>query len=228
MRIVIAEDAALIREGLKSLLHAAGHVVVAAVENGDDLLDAVRTHAPDVSILDVRMPPTYADEGIQAAHALRLINPREPILVLSQIVSGRAAADLLSSGDGGIGYLLKDRVGNVEEFLSALDTIADGGQVIDPQVVRTLLRRRSLLDDLTPREIEVLALMAEGRTNTAIARALVVSDAAVAKHINRIFAKLGLGADETSHKRVRAVLTYLRQRQSWSDPSPPQTKNRRN
>lgn len=211
MRIVIAEDAALIREGLKSLLHTAGHDVVAAVDNGDDLLDAVRTRAPDVSIIDVRMPPTYTDEGIHAVRALRAIDPTEPILVLSQIVSGRAAADLLTTGDGGIGYLLKDRVGNVEEFLTALDTIAAGGQVIDPQVVRKLLRHRSRLDDLTPREIDVLALMAEGKTNTAIAQTLVVSDAAVAKHINRIFAKLDLDADETSHKRVRAVLTYLRQ-----------------
>lgn len=211
MRIVIAEDAALIREGLKSLLHTAGHDVVAAVDNGDDLLDAVRTRAPDVSIIDVRMPPTYTDEGIHAVRALRAIDPTESILVLSQIVSGRAAADLLTTGDGGIGYLLKDRVGNVEEFLTALDTIAAGGQVIDPQVVRKLLRHRSRLDDLTPREIDVLALMAEGKTNTAIAQTLVVSDAAVAKHINRIFAKLDLDADETSHKRVRAVLTYLRQ-----------------
>lgn len=157
------------------------------------------------------MPPTYTDEGIQAARALRLLNPAEPILVLSQIVSGRAAADLLSSGDGGIGYLLKDRVGNVEEFLAALDTIADGGEVIDPQVIRQLLRHRSRLDELTPREIEVLALMAEGKTNTAIAQTLVVTEAAVAKHINRIFAKLDLDADDTSHKRVRAVLTYLQQ-----------------
>lgn len=211
MRIVIAEDAALIREGLKSLLHTAGHDVVAAVENGDDLRDAVHTHAPDVSIVDVRMPPTYTEEGIQTARALRRLNPAEPILVLSQIVSSRAAADLLTTGDGGIGYLLKDRVGNVEEFLAALDTIADGGQVIDPQVVRKLLRHRSRLDALTPREIDVLALMAEGKTNTAIAQTLVVSNAAVAKHINGIFAKLDLDADKTSHKRVQAVLTYLKQ-----------------
>ena len=211
MRIVIAEDAVLIREGLASLLRTAGHDIAAAVGNGDDLLDAVRTHDPDISIVDVRMPPTHTDEGIHAARALRAIDPAEPILVLSQIVSGRAAADLLTTGDGSIGYLLKDRVGNVEEFLTALDTIAGGGQVIDPQVVRKLLRHRSRLDDLTPREIDVLALMAEGKTNTAIAQALVVTDAAVAKHINRIFAKLDLDADETSRKRVRAVLTYLQQ-----------------
>jgi DNA-binding NarL/FixJ family response regulator len=156
------------------------------------------------------MPPTHTDEGIRAAQALRQLNPAEPILVLSQIVSGRAAADLLTTGDGGIGYLLKDRVGDVEEFLRALDTIAAGGEVIDPEVIRKLLRRRSNLDELTPRESEVLALMAQGKTNTAIANELVITDAAVAKHINRIFAKLDLG-DDTAHKRVQAVLTYLRQ-----------------
>lgn len=209
MRVVIAEDSALIREGLSGLLRAAGHEIVAAVEKADDLLAAVRDNDPDITIVDVRMPPTHTDEGIQAARALRLINPAEPILVLSQIVSGRAAADLLTTGDGGIGYLLKDRVGDVDEFLTALDTIATGGQVIDPQVIHKLLLHRSRLDDLTPREIEVLALMAEGKTNTAIAQALVVTEAAVAKHINRIFAKLQLDADDTSHKRVRAVLTYL-------------------
>ncbi|WP_454115001.1 response regulator transcription factor [Microbacterium lacticum] len=211
MRVVIAEDSALIREGLNGLLRAAGHEIVAAVENGDDLLHAVRDNDPDITIVDVRMPPTHTDEGIQAARALRLIDPTEPILVLSQIVSGRAAADLLTTGGGGIGYLLKDRVGDVDEFLTALDTIAAGGQVIDSQVIHKLLLHRSRLDDLTPREIEVLALMAEGKTNTAIAQTLVVTDAAVAKHVNRIFAKLRLDADDTSHKRVRAVLTYLQQ-----------------
>ena len=210
MRIVIAEDSALLREGLSRLLTTAGHDVVAAVADGDSLLDAVRTHRPDLSIIDVRMPPTHTDEGIKAAEALRYINPAEPILVLSQIVSGRAASELLTTGDGAIGYLLKDRVGNVDEFLTALDTIADGGEVIDPQVVRKLLRRRTSLDQLTPRETEVLALMAEGKTNTAIASELVITDAAVAKHINRIFAKLDLGDDNT-HKRVEAVLTYLRE-----------------
>jgi DNA-binding NarL/FixJ family response regulator len=210
MRIVIAEDAALLREGLARLLTTAGHEVVAAVSDGDSLLDAVRAHHPDLTIIDVRMPPTHTDEGIKAAQALRLLNSAEPILVLSQIVSGRAAADLLTTGEGGIGYLLKDRVGDVDEFLRALDTIAAGGEVIDPEVIRKLLRRRSHLDELTPRESEVLALMAQGKTNTAIANELVVTDAAVAKHINRIFAKLDLG-DDTAHKRVQAVLTYLRQ-----------------
>lgn len=210
MRIVIAEDSALLREGLSRLLTTAGHEVIAAVADGDSLLDAVRTHRPDLSIIDVRMPPTHTDEGIKAAEALRLINPAEPILVLSQIVSGRAAAELLTTGDGAIGYLLKDRVGNVDDFLTALDTIADGGEVIDPQVIRKLLRRRTSLDQLTPRETEVLSLMAEGKTNTAIAAELVITDAAVAKHINRIFAKLDLG-DDNAHKRVQAVLTYLRQ-----------------
>lgn len=210
MRIVIAEDSALLREGLSRLLTTAGHEVVAAVADGDSLLDAVRTHRPDLSIIDVRMPPTHTDEGIKAAEALRLQNPAEPILMLSQIVSGRSAAELLTTGDGAIGYLLKDRVGNVDEFLTALDTIADGGEVIDPQVVRKLLRRRASLDQLTPRETEVLSLMAEGKTNTAIAAELVITDAAVAKHINRIFAKLDLG-DDNAHKRVQAVLTYLQQ-----------------
>ncbi len=209
MRIVIAEDSVLLREGLATLLRTAGHDVVASVGDGEELLDAVRRHDPDLSIVDVRMPPTHTDEGIQAAQTLRRENPDTRLLVLSQIVSGRAAADLLASGNGGIGYLLKDRIGNVEDFLHSLETIAAGGEVIDPQVVRKLLRHRSRIDELTTRETEVLALMAEGKSNTAIAEELVVSDAAVAKHINRIFAKLGLGTDDTRHKRVQAVLAYL-------------------
>jgi len=209
VRIVIAEDAVLLREGLAQLLTTAGHEVVATVGDGDTLIDAVRRERPDLTIIDVRMPPTHTDEGIRAARALRTANPRERILVLSQIVSGRAAADLFTTGDGGIGYLLKDRVGDVEEFLRVLDVIVSGGEVMDPHVVRKLLRRRSAIDELTQRETEVLALMAEGNANTAIAEKLVVSDAAVAKHINRIFAKLSLGADPNSHSRVQAVLTYL-------------------
>lgn len=209
MRIVIAEDSVLLREGLATLLHTAGHEVVASVGDAQGLLDAVRAHRPDLSIVDVRMPPTHTDEGIQAAHTLRTEEPGTRILVLSQIVSGRAAAHLLASGDGGIGYLLKDRVGDVDDFLATLETVAGGGEVIDPHVVRKLLRHRSRIDELTAREVEVLALMAEGRSNAAIAQELVVSDAAVAKHINRIFAKLDLGVDDSVHKRVRAVLAYL-------------------
>ena len=209
MRIVIAEDAVLLREGLATLLRTAGHDVVASVGDGEELLDAVHRHNPDLSIVDVRMPPTHTDEGIQAAQTLRRENPDTRLLVLSQIVSGRAAADLLASGNGGIGYLLKDRIGNVEDFLHSLETIAAGGEVIDPQVVRKLLRHRSRIDELTSRETQVLALMAEGKSNAAIAEELVVSDAAVAKHINRIFAKRDLSTDDTRHKRVQAVLAYL-------------------
>ncbi|MET8868852.1 response regulator transcription factor [Nonomuraea sp. NPDC004580] len=210
MRVVIAEDSVLLREGLARLLDAAGHDVVAAVGDAGALVAAVRAYTPDLSIVDVRMPPTHTDEGIKAAHLLREENPAARILVLSQIVSGRAAAGLLTTGEGGLGYLLKDRVGDVEEFLAAIETVAAGGEVIDPHVVRKLLSRRSRVDELTPRETDVLALMAEGKTNTAIAEALVVSEAAVAKHINRIFAKLDLGTDDSVHKRVQAVLTYLR------------------
>lgn len=209
MRIVIAEDSVLLREGLVRLLEVADHEVVAAVGDPEALVRAVTTHAPDISIVDVRMPPTFTDEGIRAAISLRREDPTTRILVLSQVVSNRAAAELLASGEGGIGYLLKDRVGDVQEFLGALDTIAAGGEVIDPQVVRKLLQRKAHLGQLTPRETEVLALMAEGKTNTAIAGELFISDAAVAKHINRIFAKLELRDDDTTHKRVRAVLAYL-------------------
>ena len=210
MRVVVAEDSVLLREGLVRLLVAADHEVVAAVGDPDALIEAVAAHSPDVSIVDVRMPPTFTDEGIRAALTVRRRNPKTRIMVLSQVVSSKAAAGLLASGEGGIGYLLKDRVGDIREFLGALDTIAAGGEVIDPQVVRKLLQRKVHVDQLTARETEVLALMAEGKANTAIARELFVSDAAVAKHINRIFAKLGLGGDDTAHKRVQAVLTYLR------------------
>lgn len=211
MRLVIAEDSVLLRQGVVHLLEAAGHEVLAAVGDPEALIQAVRAHKPDLSVVDVRMPPNHSDEGIQAATSLRHINPSERILVLSQVVSDRSAAELLASGQGGIGYLLKDRIGDVEQFLDALETVAAGGEVIDPHVVRKLLlRRRDRIDDLTSREVEVLGLMAEGQSNTAIARHLVVSDAAVAKHVNRIFAKLGLPPDASMHRRVQAVLTYLR------------------
>lgn len=210
MRVVIAEDSVLLRDGLVRLLTAADHEVVAAVGDPEALIDAVTTLSPDIAIVDVRMPPTFTDEGVQAAITLRREEPETRILVLSQVVSNKAAAELLASSEGGIGYLLKDRVGDVQEFLGALDTIAAGGEVIDPQVVRKLLQRKKAhVDQLTARETEVLALMAEGKANTTIARKLVISDAAVAKHINRIFAKLGLRDDDAAHKRVQAVLTYL-------------------
>ena len=210
MRIVIAEDSVLLRYGLVRLLTAADHEVVAAVGDPEALIEAVTALSPDISVVDVRMPPTFTDEGIQAAITLRQEDPETRILVLSQVVSQGAAAELLASGEGGIGYLLKDRVGDVREFLGALDTIAAGGEVIDPQVVRKLLRRKAHIDQLTARETEVLALMAEGKANATIAQELFISDAAVAKHINRIFAKLGLRDDDATHKRVQAVLTYLR------------------
>lgn len=210
MRLVIGEDSVLLRQGVVHLLEAAGHEVLAAVGDPEALIRAVRAHKPDLSVVDVRMPPNHSDEGIQAARSLRQINPSERILVLSQVVSDRSAAELLASGKGGIGYLLKDRIGDVEQFFAALETVAAGGEVIDPHVVRKLLRRRDRIDDLTPREVEVLGLMAQGQSNTSIARHLVVSDAAVAKHVNRIFAKLGLPPDASVHRRVQAVLTYLR------------------
>lgn len=209
MRIVIAEDSVLLREGLVGLLTAANHEVVAAVGDPGALIEAVTTLSPDIAIVDVRMPPTFTDEGIRAAITLRREDPETRILVLSQVVSQKAAAQLLASGEGGIGYLLKDRVGDVGEFLAALDTMTAGGEVIDPRVVRKLLQRKAHIDQLTARETEVLALIAEGKANAAIARELFISDAAVAKHINRIFAKLDLRDDDATHRRVQAVLTYL-------------------
>jgi len=209
---VIAEDAVLLREGLVALLTRFGHDVVAAVADAGTLRSAVADHRPDVVITDVRMPPTNTDDGLRAALQIRRDRPGQPVLVLSQYIAHAYANTLLeSSSDGGVGYLLKDRIGQVEEFVTAVEQVAAGGCVIDPDVVRQLLvRRRDPLARLTPRELEVLGLMAQGRANSAIARLLVVSDAAVAKHINAIFAKLGLGADTDEHRRVRAVLAYLR------------------
>ncbi|MFG1841100.1 response regulator transcription factor [Micromonospora sp. NPDC049175] len=215
MRIVIADDAVLLREGLVRLLTESGHEVVAAVGDGDALVKAVVEHQPDVSIVDVRMPPSHTDEGLRAAVEARRLVPRTPILVLSQYVEVSYADDLLATGGagGGIGYLLKDRVAAIEEFLDALRRVAAGGTVLDPEVVGQLFARRRRDDplrELTPREREVLALMAEGRSNTAIARALVVSDGAVEKHVRNIFTKLTLPPDTEQHRRVLAVLTYLR------------------
>ncbi|WTH12936.1 response regulator transcription factor [Streptomyces sp. NBC_01578] len=212
LRVVLAEDSVLLREGLIGLLTRCGHEVVAAVGDAEGLLAAVAAHAPDIVVTDVRMPPGFQDEGLRAAVELRAEQPTLPVLVLSQYVQRTYAADLLDSGDGsGVGYLLKDRVGQVEEFVDALREVADGGTVVDPEVVRQLLRRRrDPLERLTAREREVLALVAQGRSNGAIAAALVVSEAAVGKHIGNILAKLDLPPADETHRRVLAVLAFLR------------------
>ena len=213
LRIVVADDAVLLREGLVRLLAEDGHQVVAAVGDGPALVEAVLAHRPDVSVVDVRMPPTHTDEGLRAAIAARSQLPGAPILVLSQYVEASYAGDLLADGSGAVGYLLKDRVARVDEFLDALHRVALGATVLDPQVVAQLLagrRRRSALEGLTARERELLALMAEGHSNAAIARQLVLSASAVEKHIGNVFAKLGLPPDDAQHRRVLAVLAYLR------------------
>lgn len=212
LRVVIAEDAALLREGLVGILERAGHDVVAAVEDADALLAYVAHTRPDVVVTDIRMPPDHSDEGLRAAVTIRATYPEIAIMVLSAYVADAYVAELLeATSGGGVGYLLKDRVGHVREFLDSLDRVADGGTVVDPQVVRQLLRRRRTdgpLAALTDREREVLALMAEGRTNGSIAAVLVVSEAAVRKHVGNIFAKLQL--DPGADRRVSAVLAYLR------------------
>lgn len=217
MRVVLAEDSLLLREGLVRLLEEAGAQVVAAVGDGTSLVAAVVEHAPDVAVVDVRMPPTFTDEGLRAAVAVREKMPATAILVLSQYVEESYAADLLASGTGGgrggVGYLLKDRVSKLADLSDALDRVADGGTVLDPEVVSALLsrrRRRDPLAELSPREREVLSLMAEGRTNNAIGRSLVVTPGAVEKHISSIFGKLDLPPSADDHRRVMAVLTWLR------------------
>jgi DNA-binding NarL/FixJ family response regulator len=210
VRVVIAEDAALMREGLIRLLADRGHQVCAAVADGDALVAAVAEHRPDVAVVDIRMPPTHTDEGLRAALRLRHEHPGVGVLVFSQYIETRYAARLLEGDAAGVGYLLKDRVADVTEFLEALDRVAAGGSALDPEVVAQLLARsRHPLDALTPREREVLALMAEGRSNSAIAGALVVGGGAVEKHINNIFTKLGLAPGDRDHRRVLAVLHYL-------------------
>jgi DNA-binding NarL/FixJ family response regulator len=213
MRVVIADDAVLLREGLIRLVEENGHTVVAAVGDGPSLVSAVVEHRPDVSIVDVRMPPSHTDEGLRAAVEARRLVPGSPILVLSQYVEVSYADDLLADRLGAVGYLLKDRVSLVAEFLDGLRRVADGGTVLDPEVVGQLLvrrRRDDPLRNLTPREREVLSLMAEGLSNGAVARKMVVSDGAVEKHVRNIFTKLNLYQDEEQHRRVLAVLTYLR------------------
>ncbi len=213
MRVVIADDAVLLREGLVRLLVESGHDVVAAVGDGPSLVTSVLEHRPDVSIVDVRMPPSHTDEGLRAAVEARGKVPGTPVLVLSQYVEVSYADDLLADGKGGIGYLLKDRVSDVSDFLDGLSRVAGGGTVLDPEVVAQLFARRRRGDplrSLTAREREVLGLMAEGRSNTAIARHLVVTEGAVEKHVRNIFTKLDLPPDDEQHRRVLAVLAYLK------------------
>ncbi|WP_121257983.1 response regulator [Nocardioides ferulae] len=215
MRIVVADDSVLLREGLHLLLAEAGHEVVASVGDGPATVAAVLEHRPDLALVDVRMPPSHTDEGLRAAVEIRRSWPGARVLVLSQYVELSYADDLFAAGEGGVGYLLKDRVSDVDDFLAALQTVAAGGTALDPLVVRQLMgqagaRRDDPLAALTPREREVLALMAEGRSNAAVAEQMTVTLGAVEKHSQRIFAKLGLLPDDAQHRRVLAVLRYLR------------------
>ncbi|MGI5490536.1 response regulator [Microtetraspora malaysiensis] len=214
MRVVVADDAVLIRAGLVRLLEEFGCEVVSAVGTGEDLVRAVVELRPDVSVVDVRMPPSFTDEGLRAAVEVRQKVPGAPVLILSQYVEVSYADDLLADARGAVGYLLKDRVVDVDEFMEGLRRVAGGGTVFDPQVVSQLMvrrRRDDPLASLTPREREVLGLMAEGRSNPAISRQLVVTEGAVEKHVRGIFQKLGLYAEDTDqHRRVLAVLAYLR------------------
>ena len=212
LRVVIAEDSALIREGLARLITDFGGEVVAKVGDGPSLVAAVREHRPDVSVVDVRMPPTQRDEGLRAAIEARRIVPGTPVLVLSQYVERQYATELLADRAGGVGYLLKDRVADVREFMDALRRVAAGGTALDPEVVAQLMVTRQADDRLrvlTPREREVLAAMAEGRTNAGISEALGITEGATEKHISNIFGKLELPDSEHAHRRVLAVLTYL-------------------
>lgn len=212
MRVIIAEDSVLLRAGLERLLADAGHEIVGSLATAEDLVKLAGTAAPDLAIVDVRMPPTFTDEGIRAAVLLRAQNPDVAILVLSQYVEERYASELIASSTRGLGYLLKERVADVEEFLEACDTVAAGGTALDPEVVAQIVvrsRRSDSLEQLTPRESEVLRLMAEGKSNSAIADALFISEGSVEKHISAVFTKLGLHPADTENRRVMAVLRYL-------------------
>jgi DNA-binding NarL/FixJ family response regulator len=211
VRVVIAEDSVLLREGLVRLIEAAGLAVVGTAGDVAELNDLLGQVEADVVVLDVRMPPTFTDEGIRAALTLQRRDPPLPVLVLSQYVEERYASELLSRGTGGIGYLLKDRVADVEQFLDSLRRVAAGGTVLDPEVVAQLMVRRkaSPIDRLTPRELETLSLMAEGRSNSAIAAGLHISESAVAKNVNNIFTKFDLSPADTDHRRVLAVLQFI-------------------
>lgn len=215
MRLLLAEDSALLREALTALLERLGHIVVATAQSAPELREAFERlaavgDAPDVVVTDVRMPPDETDDGLRAALDIRALHPAQPVMVLSQYIADTYARELLTLPGGGIGYLLKDRVSRVRDFATALDTVAEGGTVIDPDVVQHLLSssRQGPLDALTGREREVLGLMADGQSNSDIAVSLTLTDAAVSKHIGNIFTKLGLGPVE-ENRRVRAVLTYL-------------------
>jgi DNA-binding NarL/FixJ family response regulator len=212
MRVVIADDSVLLRAGLVRLLQDAGFDVVAEASNAEDLLRKVRAHRPAVAVTDIRMPPTQTDEGLRAAQQIRQEMPEVGVMVLSQYIDEGYAVELLQGSAEGIGYLLKDRVSDVSAFTDALRRVGEGGSALDPEVVSQLLGRRRAndpLDRLTPREREVLGHMAEGRSNAAIARALVVTDRAIEKHVTSIFSKLGLSSVEDGHRRVLAVLAYL-------------------
>jgi DNA-binding NarL/FixJ family response regulator len=211
MRVVLAEDSLLLRAGVARLLEDAGIDVVGQAGDFDDVLRKVRAHKPDVAIVDIKMPPTHTDEGLKAASIIRSEMPATAVIVLSQYVERDYAAELLAQSAVGVGYLLKDRIVDVDRFIDAVRRVAEGGSALDPEVVSEMLGRRSTgpLDDLTPREREVLALMAEGRSNHSIARELVVTERAVEKHTTSIFGKLGLPATPEGHRRVLAVLTYL-------------------
>lgn len=213
MKVAIAEDSVLLREGLASLLTGAGHQVLGQSETADDLLLKVRSYEPDIAIIDIRLPPTHSDEGLQAAKEIREKHPHTKVMVLSSHIESGYAVELLADDASGVGYLLKERVSDVKEFLATLERVAAGGTALDPEVVTRLVGRQrgsGPLDELTPREREVLQLMAEGRSNSGIAETLVVTDRAVEKHVTNIFGKLGLHAASEDHRRVLAVLTYLR------------------
>ena len=212
MRVVLAEDSVLLREGIARLLEDSGFEVVGRAGDAEDLLRKVRAHKPDVAVVDIRMPPTHTDEGLRAARVIRAELPGTGVLVLSQYIEEEYAVDLLSESAEGVGYLLKDRVADVERFIDSVQRVAEGGSALDPAVVSQMLGRRrsaSPLDELTPREREVLGQMAEGRSNHAIAADLVITERAVEKHVTNIFAKLNLPGTADDHRRVLAVLTYL-------------------
>ncbi len=212
MRVVIGEDSLLLREGLARLLAETGHEVVAQAGDGEDLLRKVAAHKPDLAIVDVRMPPTHTDEGIRAALTIRERTPAVAVLVLSEYVETTYALELFAEGTDGLGYLLKHRVADLDQFLDAVGRVASGGSALDPEVVRHLLGRHRSSDPLgrlTPRETEVLSLMAEGRSNHAVAEQLVITERAVEKHVTSIFSKLDLPASAEAHRRVLAVLKYL-------------------